>query len=312
MLNAADVKQWAVESGFDLAGVTTAAPVDSGAYFSNWLSEGRYGPLDYLARNVARRLDVRQLVPGARSVICVALNYYNPLQPRPAGGVCGRVARCAWGRDYHLVVKNKLYRLARRIHQSARQAVTRCFVGSAPLFEKALAARAGLGWIGKNGLLLNEQFGSWLVLGEIVTNMELEPDEPIAEKCGACACCLDACPTKALYEPYHLDARRCISCWTIETKQDAPPDVAARMGDRIFGCDKCQEVCPFNQDVPASTHSEFAPRPGQIWLDLQQLEGIDEAQFQQKFQDTGLLRPGLDGLKRNAKILLRENSAGCE
>ncbi len=310
-VKAADVKQWADECGFDLAGITTAAPVAAESYFSGWLNEGRHGPLAYLAQNVAKRLDVRQLVPGAQSVICVALNYYHSLPPRPTGAVYGRVARCAWGLDYHLVMKDKLHLLEQRMHQSAPQVMTRGFSGSAPVFEKALAARAGLGWVGKHGLLLNERLGSWLVLGEIITDAELEPDPPVAEKCGSCGRCMKACPTQALYEPYHLDARRCISCWTIEAKHNLAPEVAARLGDRVFGCDVCQEACPFNQNTPVTGQSEFATRPGQVWLDLQRLEKMDQARFEQEFGDTGLLRPGLEGLKRTAQMIRQHyNQAG--
>lgn len=285
------IKAWAGEIGFDAVGVAPAEAVAHGAFFRSWLAEGKQGRMGYLARDPDQRLDVRQLVPGAKSIICVALSYYHPAPPRPEGLRTGRVARYAWGKDYHLVMKERLHQLADRIKQASHGGIqTRCFVDTAPLLEKAHAARAGLGWIGKNGLLIHPQLGSWLVLGEVVVDMELEVDHPIPDQCGDCRRCLEVCPTKALVGPHDLDARRCVSYLTIESREPIPEEFVKGMGDRIFGCDACQEVCPYNQRVPTAVHDEFAPRADHAWLDLKYLESVTVDEFRLRFAQTALSR----------------------
>ncbi len=244
------IKQWGFDLGFDCVGITSAQPVDNPHIdaFKNYLANGYQGDMQYLSRNIEKRLDVRLLVPGARSVICAALNYYHETPAQNSTRLCGKVARYAWERDYHDVVKEKLHRLADHIRAAVdTPVITRCFVDTAPILEKAYAARAGLGWIGKNTLLLNEKFGSWLVFGEIVTDLELDCDQPVPDRCGDCDLCLHACPTNALIEPRILDARRCISYLTIESKSEVPAELQPKIGNWLFGCDNCQNACPFNQ-----------------------------------------------------------------
>ena len=216
------IQEFSKKVGFDVVGVASAEAVETGDCVREYLRKGYEGEMGYLAREVDKRIDVRRLVAGARSVVCVGMNYFAETPERPEG-LCGVVARYARGRDYHEVVKQRLYKLADRIKALAAGSVlTRCFVDTAPLLEKAWAARAGLGWIGKNGLLLNERYGSWLVLGEVVTDLELEADKPCDDGCGDCRACVETCPTEALVEPYVLEARRCISYLTMESRKDNP------------------------------------------------------------------------------------------
>lgn len=305
-----NIKQWGLEIGFDVMGITSAQPIDNphtGA-FKNYLANGYQGDMQYLSRHIEKRLDVRLLVPGARSVICTAMNYYNEAPPQSSTGSIGEVARYAWGRDYHDVVKEKLHRLVERITTAADRPIqTGCFVDTAPILEKAYAARAGLGWIGKNSLLLNERFGSWLVLGEIVTDLELDYDAPVPGRCGACDKCLLACPTSALIEPRILDARRCISYLTVESKSPASSDLQGKMSPWLLGCDECQNVCPFNQSRTPCQEPGFKPR--NVQLDLEEIVSSTPEQLQQRFVGTGLCRVGYEHLQRNAKNL--SNSREC-
>jgi len=263
MVDSKQIKRWGQELGFALIGITAAQPIDNphADAFKNYLTKGYQGEMQYLSRYSEKRLDVRLLVPGARSIICTALNYYNDAPEQKEANSCGKIARFAWGRDYHDRIKEKLQRLAGRIKDAVNHPLqTRCFVDTAPILEKAYAARAGLGWIGKNTLLLNEQFGSWLVLGEIVTDLELDYDESVPDQCGACEKCLSACPTNALVEPRILDARRCVSYLTIESKSTPPSDLQGKMGNWLLGCDDCQNACPFNQDKKPCPEPDCKPK----------------------------------------------------
>ncbi len=294
------VKHWGLEVGFDLMGVASAGAVETGDCLWEYLQRGYNGEMDYLARDVDKRIDVRRLVAGARSVVCVGLNYYAEAPARPEG-LCGEVARYARGRDYHEVVKQKLHLLADRIKAVAMGPVaTRCFVDTAPLLEKAWAARAGLGWIGKNGLLLNEQFGSWLVLGEIVTDLELETDEQRSDGCGECRACVDACPTGALVEPYILEARRCISYLTIESKKELPGELGVKLGNRIFGCDACQDVCPYNQKEIITQTKELKTLRGWTHLGLDEILTMNQAGFGVRFKGSCMERVKLGHMQHVA------------
>ncbi len=302
-IESAQIKQWGFDFGFDAIGITSAHPVANPHIdaFKNYLAKGYQGEMQYLSRNIEKRLDVRQLVPGARSVICAALNYYHDEQKQNSTGPCGKVARYAWGRDYHDVVKEKLLRLADQIKAAVNTPViTRCFVDTAPILEKAYAARAGLGWIGKNTLLLNEQFGSWLVLGEIVTDLELEYDEPVPDQCGRCEECLHACPTNALIEPRILGARRCISYLTVESKSEVPVELQPKIGNRLFGCDDCQNACPFNQDKSPCREPNF--KPMHVQLNLENILFDTPEQLQQRFTGASLSRTNYNQLQRIARI----------
>ena len=300
--SATRIKDLARDEGFDRVGITTADPTGCDDRLTEWLEAGYAGTMDYLHRHREQRLNPRALVPGARSVICVAVNYHQPAPERPADGPTGRVARYAWGRDYHKVIKKKLRRIVRQIAECAGgDFVARIFVDSAPIMERVLAARAGVGWIGKNGLVLHETTGSYLLLGEIVTSAAFEPDGPATDHCGTCRRCLDACPTGALVAPRVLDARRCISYATIEHRGEVPAPLRASTGDRVFGCDACQEACPYNRRAPATREPDFAVlEPGPFPDLVEMLLGP---------KDDGAGLPAGSALRRATVSMLGRNAA---
>jgi epoxyqueuosine reductase len=300
-LTSTQIKQWARQLGFDLVGIAPAEPIPHADKFKDFLVKGYHGDMHYLGRHVEKRLDPRLLFPGARSIICTALNYFSESENKRVRHLFGRVARYAWIRDYHEIIKTRLYQLADRIIQESEGVVQwRCFVDTAPLAEKAHAARAGLGWIGKNSLLVNEQLGSWLILGEIVTDLELDYDQPVTDLCGSCDRCLTACPTKALVEPRILDARRCISYLTIESKSPIPDELAPGIGNWIFGCDTCQNACPFNQEPKPTNDPDLQPLKKWQKIDLSTILDMDSEQFKELFADSAILRINLEHLRQVA------------
>ncbi len=303
------IKSFALQLGFDLVGIASADPIAHSEHLYNYLRNNYQGEMDYLARNTEKRIHPAQLVPGARSVICTALNYYQPTPDNYSHLTRGKIARYAWGTDYHLVVKEKLKQLAdfisAQLNCSDRTVLPllRCFVDIAPLAEKELAARAGLGWIGKNNLLINQQFGSWLVLGEIVTSLPLDHDQSVADQCGDCSRCLEACPTQALVQPRTLDARRCVSYLTIEAKStlpDAEKLKNPKVAQWIFGCDLCQNSCPFNQSTPTSKEPDFQPRHCSI--QPEQLLKMTRPEFEKHFAHSPLLHADWNHLRQLAKL----------
>jgi epoxyqueuosine reductase len=303
------VRRLAEEAGFDAAGVTTAEPLDA-APLRDWLARGRAGDMAYLAATSAGRADPRRLLPSARSVISLALGYHVPETSDEAagapteGGPRGRIARYARGLDYHIVMRRKLRDLAGRLRARFPGARFRAAVDSAPILEKPLAARAGLGWQGKHTLLLLPRLGSWVVLGELVTDLDLAPGRPAAGRCGSCARCIEACPTGAIVAPYQLDARRCIAYLTIEHPGSIPAVLRPLLGDRIFGCDRCQEVCPWNRRPRRGREEDLMPRPGAERLPLTGLIDLDEAGFTHRFGGTSIERTGRSRLLRNACVAL--------
>jgi epoxyqueuosine reductase len=302
------VKEQAHRLGFDLVGVTYPAPSAHIAFYADWLARGCHAEMDYLARpdGVEKRADPRRIMPQVRSIVVVGMNYYMG-DPPPTEGLQGRVARYAWGTDYHTVMVERLRQLAAWIAEQVGQPIAhRVYVDTGPLLERELAQRAGLGWAGKNTNLIHPELGSYFFLGELLLDLELEPDAPFAaDRCGDCTACLDACPVGALLAPRTLDARRCISYLTIEHRGSIPVEIRPLLGDRVFGCDTCQEVCPWNRRFARSTSEPaFAPRPGQIALDLIDLLELDDDGFRARFRDTPLWRAGRVGLARNAAVVL--------
>ncbi len=278
------VKALALDLGFDLVTTGPATPPPHGPALRRWLEAGHAGTMGYLERRVEERLDPARVLPGARSVLCVALNYYQGEAPDPSWRP---VARYAWGRDYHDVIGPRLERLAAHLAEAAG-ARSRGYVDTGPVLERDLAARAGLGWIGKNTMLLHPRLGSWFFIGVLLTTAELAHDEPLADRCGTCRACLDACPTGAFVAPYVLDARRCMSYLTIEHRGDIPHDARAGMAGWQFGCDICQDVCPWNRKAPTTREAAFeppAPFPGAAAV-----SAMDDDALRRRFAGTPLLR----------------------
>ncbi len=304
--------------GFALWGVCDAAPPGRAGDLIKWLEAGKHGSMSWLARNVEERTDPARLLPGARSVILVADLYARrgESDPPAAQGAPprGRIARYARGRDYHKVMKRRLLRLCDSLRADHPEAKFRAFVDTAPVLERDLAARAGLGWIGKHTLLINARLGSYFLLGGVLTTLDLSPppaQRPVADHCGTCTRCIDACPTDAI-TPYSVDARRCISYLTIEHREPIEPAFFPAIGDWIFGCDICQEVCPHNagrQQAPGNRQqeeSELAPTaeyaPRHDSFDLLEVLGWTEADRRRAFESSALKRARLDMMKRNALI----------
>jgi epoxyqueuosine reductase len=295
------IQRIARECGFELAGVAPAGPVEDFARYQAWVARGYAGEMRYLIdhRREVRR-DVRNLLPSARSVICVG-KLYNTGPPRSAPGDA-RISRYAWGRDYHGVLRRGLERLVERLLEIEPFEWKIC-VDTAPLLERSLARAAGLGWIGKNTCLINEPAGSWFFLGAIVTSLEAEPGLPPEDRCGTCARCIEACPTGALVPDggggWTLDSRRCISYLTIELRGPIPEELRAGVGQHLFGCDICQEVCPWNARAPLTQEPAFREQP----VRLDELEGMSEAGFRERFRDSAVARAKYAGLLRNAAVV---------
>jgi epoxyqueuosine reductase len=300
------IKVQARHLGFDLVGVTQPHRSDHAAFYQDWLARGYHAEMGYLARPdaVRKRVDPRQVMPGTRSIVVLGMNYY-PGEFPPTRGPRGRVSRYAWGVDYHDTILGRLHQLAEWIDRQVEQGLTyRAYVDTGPLMERDLAQRAGLGWIGKNTNLIYPNVGSYLFLGELFLDLDLESDAPFAsDRCGKCTACLEACPTGALTAPRTLDARRCISYLTIEHRGAIPEGIRPLIGDWVFGCDVCQEVCPWNRRFAHPTR-EPALSPIHPTLDLVKLLALDEEAFRSRFRETPLWRARRVGLMRNAAITL--------
>jgi epoxyqueuosine reductase len=305
------IKEQARALGFDLVGVAPLAPSAYGTFYERWLARGYAGEMAYLARPdaVAKRRDPRLVLPEARSVVVVALNYFQGTAPpaASAGGRRGRVARYAWGDDYHDLMWARLEGLAAFVEAQVGQPVAhRRYVDTGPLLERELAARAGLGWIGKNTMLINPRRGSWLFLGELLLALDLEYDPPFTvDHCGSCTRCIEACPTGCILPERTLDASRCISYLTIELKSGKmPPPLRPLVGRWVFGCDVCQEVCPWNRFARPTGEAAFRPRPSLPEPDMEELLALDDEAFRRRFHGSPILRAGRRGLQRNAAVAL--------
>jgi epoxyqueuosine reductase len=296
--------------GFERVGFAPAAPAPRNAFLREWLARGYAGEMAYLARRVEERIDPRRLVPGARSLIAVAVRY---ARPDAHGGGDARIARYAGGDDYHDVLRERLDAFESGIEALVGAPVAlRSYVDTGPVLERAVAARAGLGWIGKHGLLIDRELGSYVFLGVLITDLALAPDAEEPDHCGSCRACLDACPTDAFPEPYVLDATRCLSYTTIELRGTIPEPLRAGQGDWVFGCDVCQEVCPWNaraerRPAPASAasaalHARFAPRPALAAATLAWLLALEEDAWRATTRRTALRRTKQRGLLRNALV----------
>ena len=299
----AKIKDNARALGFSLVGITTADPPAHVTFFEQWLADGRHGEMAYLARGVERRADPRRILPCAKSIIVVALNYQTTI--RQPDSSQGRVARYALSDDYHGVLEQKLAALIGMIRLLAPGAQAEAYVDTGPVLERELAQRAGLGWVGKNTMLLHRRFGQWLLLGEILLDVALQPDAPTSrDYCGRCTRCMDACPTRAIIASRLLDARRCISYLTIELKGSIPRELRPLMGNRIFGCDDCLEVCPWNRFAQQAREASLAPRRDLTVPALIELLALMEEEFRRRFERSPIFRAKRRGLLRNVCVAL--------
>lgn len=289
---------------FDLFGVTSADPLEGSRYLAAWIALGLHGEMSYMARTAHLRGDPRALLPEAQSVICVACAYHEPEDP-PMLADHVRVARYARRRDYHKVMRKRLMQLGQYLNELVPEASWRVAVDSAPLLEKELAQRAGLGWIGKNTCLINQKLGSELLLGELLTTFPLPPDRPESDHCGRCTACLASCPTQAFLAPYKLDARRCISYLTIEHKSDFSHEASPNLASYLFGCDICQSCCPWNRHAKSRVSPLLPTRPDLASLSLSDPDLLSPEAWAARSQGTPLKRLTFSRLQRNLKALQR-------
>ena len=296
--DAAQIKARAQALGLDACGITSADPSRHAAFYQQWMAEGRAGEMGWLAREPERRTDPRIVLPEARSIIVAGLNYWQPqTQAR------GRIARYALGEDYHHILLEKLETLAAEITATGEKA--KVYVDTGPVLEKPLAERAGIGWQAKSTMLISPKLGPWLLLGEIITTADLEPDAPANDHCGSCSKCITACPTGAITAPYQLDARKCIAYLTIELKGSIPEEMRPLIGDRIYGCDECLEVCPWNRFAQTTREARFRATAADSDRDqLHALLEITQPEFKRRFAKSPILRVKRRGLLRNVCVVL--------
>ena len=305
-LSSATIKDQARALGFDKAGVVAAtALTEEGAKLREWLARSFHGQMAYMARNPEQRSDPRLLLPSAKSVVCVAINYFRPEQHADDPGV-GKISRYAWGDDYHDVLRDKLKALLEWIREREPEVEGKVCVDTSPMMDKAWAARAGLGWIGKHTNLITKEFGSWVFLGELLLSIELDYDSLIeADHCGKCVACIDACPTGAIIAPYQLDATRCISYGTIELREaELPEPIRSNLENWVFGCDICQDVCPWSRFSKETAEERFEPREDIVEPQLREMIEMSQEEFSKLFRKSAIKRAKLAGLQRNARAAL--------
>ena len=299
------LKEQAQALGFDYCGVARAEFLEEEApRLEAWLRQGKHGAMRYMENHFDKRLDPTKLVEGAKSVVTLMYNYYP--EKDLARDDTYQIAKYAYGEDYHFVIKRKLRQLLDFLRDKVGEVHGRAFVDSAPVMERAWAQRSGVGWIGKNSLLLNKQQGSFFFLAELIVDLELVYDGPVPDYCGTCTRCLDACPTDAIPEPYVVDASRCISYFTIELRDAIPESMRGKFANWIFGCDICQDVCPWNRHAKPHDEPAFEPHPGLEKMDKQDWHEITEEVFRRVFKKSAVKRTKLSGLRRNIKFVAEE------
>ena len=273
---------------------------DEAPRFENWLKNNRHGQMTYMENHFDKRLDPRLLVDGAKSVISLLLNYYpSELQREDSY----KISKYAYGQDYHFVIKEKLKELLDAIHDQIGEVSGRAFVDSAPVLDKAWAAKSGLGWIGKNSNLITQKVGSFYFIAELIVDIDLEYDKPTTDHCGTCTACIDACPTQAIIAPYQVDGSKCISYYTIELKDNLPEEAKGKLDDWAFGCDVCQDVCPWNRFSKAHNEPLFNPNPDILSFSKKDWEEITEEVFLKVFKNSPIKRTKFEGMKRNINFL---------
>jgi epoxyqueuosine reductase len=312
----AQLVSYVQQIGFDSCRIAACRAPAHATEFREWLREGEHGEMNYMERGEEKRCDPQKVLPGARSIIVLALNYFQgegleTARPRAVArrrsargraGSKGRIARYAWGDDYHELIEAKLEEIDQFLRRVGGQ--QKCYVDTGPVLERDYAAQAGIGWHGKNTMLIDEQLGTWFFLAEILTTLELTPDEPVPDRCGTCERCINACPTGAITAPHHLDARRCISYLTIELKGSIPLELRPLVGDRIFGCDDCLAVCPWNRFAQVSHETAFSARPSTAGMSLREYLGLTDEKFRALFRNSPIKRIKRRGLLRNVCVAL--------
>ncbi len=302
------MKALAADLGFQYCGISKAEFLkDEAEKLETWLKRGYQGQMSYLENHFDKRLDPTLLVPGAKSVISLLYNYYPPVEHQQHKPY--KIAKYSYGKDYHFVVKDKLKAFMSQLQNEVGHVEGRVFVDSAPVHERAWAAKSGLGWIGKNSLLLNRSMGSFFFLAELIIDLPLKPDGPIKDYCGTCTACQDACPTDAIPEPYVVDGSRCISYLTIELKDQIPAEFQDNMEDWIFGCDICQDVCPWNRFSKPHREPEFSPQ-GWEKFSKQDWEEMTKEVFQKVFKKSAVKRTKFEGLQRNIQFVKDKKNPG--
>jgi epoxyqueuosine reductase len=299
------IKALASELGFSFCGISKAEFLESEAKpLETWLTKQMQGTMTYMENYFDMRLDPRLLVPGARSVVSLAYNYYPKEEDKETSYT---ISKYAYGEDYHLVIKDKLYEFVQRLNEEIGEVAGRVFVDSAPVLEKAWAKKSGLGWVGKNANLITKQQGSFFFLAELIIDLELEADGPIKDYCGSCTRCIDACPTEAIVEPYVVDGSKCISYLTIELRESIPVEFKGKMAEWAFGCDICQDVCPWNRF--SKKHAEPRFEGQQEWKDWSKQEWVEmtEETFKRVFKNSAVKRAKFVGLKRNIDFLVSDS-----
>jgi epoxyqueuosine reductase len=295
---------FAREIGFDSCRVAACGSAPHAEEFRNWLGEGEHGEMNYMERGEEKRCELQKVLPGAKSIVVFALNYFqgSAAHRRPGTGKIGRIARYAWGDDYHSLIEKKLERVDTFLREFGGQ--QKCYVDTGPVLERDHASQAGIGWHGKSTMLIDQQLGTWFFLAEVLTTLELPPDEPVADRCGTCDRCIKACPTGAIKAPYRLDARRCISYLTIELKGSIPIELRPLIGDRIFGCDDCLDACPWNRFARVSREAAFGARSSTVGTQLCDYLGLSDEAFRTLFGNSPIKRVKRRGFLRNVCVAL--------
>ncbi len=298
------IRREALRLGFDAIGFAKARRlIEEETRLEQWLKEGRHGSMQWMENHFDKRVDPGKLVPGAKSVVSVMMSYHQPdLAGRQLSSEKPKISKYAMGEDYHIVLKEKLFELFAFAEQVIGKVEGRVFVDTAPVLDKAWAVESGIGWMGKHTNVLNRDWGSWYFLGEMILDAEFEYDEPMADHCGTCTRCIDACPTDAIYEPYKVDGSKCISYLTIELRDEVPVKYQEQMGEWIFGCDICQDVCPWNRKARSGSEERLFARPDSADRDIDYWEELDLQEYRRLFRKSAVKRAKFDGLQRNIRI----------
>lgn len=305
------IKEKALEIGFHKIGVARAGNLKAeGERLQQWLEKDFHGEMQWLEREPEKRIDPEILFPGAKSIVVVALNYFTPHEHEETAEK-GKVSRYAWGDDYHDVLKEKLRELLAFIKTEKPEAEAKICVDTAPIMDKAWAIRAGIGWMGKHSNVITKEFGSWFFIGEILLDFELDCDEnQIADHCGNCRACLDACPTNAIVAPYVVDSKKCLSYATIELRStELPTEITENLNGWLYGCDICQDVCPWNRFEKPTDETRFEPREGNVTADLGEILSLSPEKYAARFRRSAMKRTKLGGLQRNANALLKKEKS---